>query len=55
MKIIHIFEESEILSELDLNGTGFIELLGIIEKCEKRNELKKIITNKENNGLIRAF
>ena len=54
-KLIHIFEEREILSDLKLNGKGFIQLLKTIEKCENWNELKEILNNEENKATIKTF
>jgi len=54
-KLIHRFEESEILSDLKLNGRGFIQLLDTIKKCENRYELKKTLEDAGNNELINTF
>jgi hypothetical protein len=54
-KLIHIFEESEILSDSELNGKRFIKLLETIEKCANAEELKRILTNKVNNEIIKTF
>jgi hypothetical protein len=54
-KLIHIFEESEILNDPELNGKRFINLLETIEKCDNSDELKKILTNEENKEIINIF
>jgi len=54
-KIIHIFEENEILSDLKLNGREFIQLLDTIKKCENREELKKMLEDIGNKETIKTF
>jgi tetratricopeptide (TPR) repeat protein len=54
-KLIHIFEENEVTSVSRSYGKGFIELLKTIDKCGERNELRDILTNKQNKKIIKTF
>lgn len=47
-KLIHIFDENEILSDLKPNGREFIQLLDTIKKYENREELKKMLEDTGN-------
>ncbi|MBA1341801.1 MAG: hypothetical protein C5S40_06625 [ANME-2 cluster archaeon] len=55
-KLIHIFEENEILKsaedgkEDDRNMQAFLELLKTINSCDDRHELKRLLT--DNGELI---
>ena len=43
LKLIHIFEEAEILSKLKEKGKEFVELIERINSCNDRNELRCIL------------
>jgi hypothetical protein len=56
-KIIHIFEESEILKDPEGNGKEFIQFLKEIDSCKNSSELKELLeknrrdlNQKENEG-----
>ncbi|WP_229394684.1 tetratricopeptide repeat protein [Methanosarcina sp. DH1] len=54
-KIIHIFEENEILSNSENEGIRFIQLLETIENCKGKEKLKEILTDEENKATINVF
>ena len=54
-KIIHIFEENEILSNSENEGRKFIQLLETIEKCRDKEKLKEILTDEGNKATIEVF
>ena len=54
-RLIHIFEESEIINDPRLKGRKFIELLQTIESCNTQEELRGVLTNEENKKIIKAF
>lgn len=53
--IIYIFEESEIISNLNNEGRRFIQLLEAIENCENKEELKELLNDEKNNAIIKVF
>jgi len=54
-KIIHIFEENEILSNSENEGIRFIQLLETIENCRDKEKLKEILTDDGNKATIKIF
>jgi predicted amidohydrolase len=54
-KLIHIFEENEILSSSENEGRKFIQLLETIENRRDKEELKGILNSEENRATIKAF
>lgn len=54
-KIIHIFEENEILSNSENEGRRFIQLLETIENCRDKEKLKEILTDEGNKATIKIF
>ncbi|MDI9394393.1 MAG: tetratricopeptide repeat protein [Euryarchaeota archaeon] len=42
-KLIHIFEETEILNNPEGNGADFIKLINKINSCENREELRELL------------
>lgn len=44
LKLVHIFEEAEILSKSKEKGKEFIELIEKINSCDERNKLKSMLT-----------
>ncbi len=54
-KIIHIFEENEILSSSETEGKRFIQVLEAIRNCRSKEELKKVLISEENKAIIKKF
>lgn len=54
-KIIHIFEENEILSNSENEGRRFIQLLEKIENCRDKGKLKEVLTDEESKATIKVF
>ncbi|MDD3245554.1 MAG: tetratricopeptide repeat protein [Methanosarcina sp.] len=54
-KIVHIFEENEILSSSENEGRRFIQLLETIENCKNKEELREILNREENKATIKTF
>ena len=52
-KLIHIFEENEILNSKKDKPQAFLDLFKKIESCEDRNELKKLL--EDNESLIQDY
>ncbi len=54
-KIIHVFEEDEILRNSESEGRKFIQLLDTIGCCVSKEELKELLTSEKNKALINTF
>ena len=54
-RLIHIFEEKEILKDPYGNGKEFIETLKKIDYCTCRDELKKLLDREKKTSLIKNY